>query len=41
VDQLGLLLVQLVDGGHLRVEVVNDRVSTSAAFSGQAKNYIR
>lgn len=41
VDQLGLLLVQLVDGGHLRVEVVNDRLSASASFSGQVKTYIR
>jgi hypothetical protein len=41
VDQLGLLVVQLVDGGHLRVEVVNDRLAASAAFSGQAKTYIR
>jgi hypothetical protein len=41
VDQLGLLLVQLIDGGHLRVEVVNDRQSATASFSGQARNYIR
>ncbi len=39
--QLGLLLVQLVDGGHLRLEVVNDRISTTASFTGQARNYIR
>jgi len=41
IDQIGLLLVQLVDAGHLRVEVVNDHASATAAFSGQARTYIR
>lgn len=41
VDQLGLLLVQLVDGGHLRVEAVNDRVATTATFSSLARTYVR
>lgn len=40
-DQAGLLLAQLVDGGHLRLEVINDRVATTASFTGQARNYIR
>ena len=41
VDQLGLVLAQLTDAGHLRLEVVNERVATSAAFSAQARTYIR
>lgn len=41
VDQLGLLLAQLVDGGHLRLEVVNERIATTASFSGAARTYIR
>jgi hypothetical protein len=41
IDQLGLLLAQLVDAGHLRLEVVNERVATAASFTGQARTYIR
>jgi hypothetical protein len=41
VDQIGLLLVQLIDGGHLRVEVINDRVSPTGTFGDQARTYIR
>ena len=40
-DPLGLLLVQLIDGGHLRVEVVNDRTLTTALFSSLARTFIR
>jgi hypothetical protein len=31
----------LVDGGHLHVEVVNERLAASASFTGQARNYLR
>ena len=41
VTQLGLLLVQLTDASHLKVEVVPDSVSTSASFGSNAKVYIR
>lgn len=39
--QLGLLLVQLTDASHLKVEVVATQSSTSASFSGSAKVYVR
>jgi len=34
-------LAQLVDAGHLRLEVVNERIATAASFTGQARTYIR
>ena len=39
--QLGLLLVQLTDATHLRIEAVADRTATTATFSAAAKTYIR
>lgn len=40
-QQLGLLVVQLLDAQRLRVEVVADQLSSSAAFSAQASVYVR
>ena len=40
-QQLGLLLVQLLDAQHLRVEVVNTQLSSTGTFSGQAVTYVR
>jgi hypothetical protein len=39
--QTGLLLVQLIDTQHLRVEVINDQQSTTATFSSAAVTYVR
>ncbi len=39
--QLGLLLVQLIDAQHLRIEVVSDPQSTAATFSSAAVTYVR
>ena len=40
-QQSGLLIVQLTDATHLKVEVVVDQISATAAFSGSAKVYVR
>ncbi|MEI6245900.1 MAG: hypothetical protein WCQ64_12750, partial [Acidobacteriota bacterium] len=40
-QQSGLLIVQLTDTTHLKVEVVVDQLSTSASFSSNAKVYVR
>jgi hypothetical protein len=37
----GLMVVQLVDGQHLRVEVIADALATAASFSTQARIYVR
>lgn len=40
-QQSGLLIVQLTDATHLRVEVIVDQLSTTASFSSNAKAYVR
>ncbi len=39
--QLGLILVQLTDASHLKVEVVATQSATSASFSSSARVYVR
>lgn len=40
-DQVGLLLVQMHEAGRLRIEAVHDSSSRTAAFSGNARIYVR
>lgn len=39
--QLGLLLVQMLDAGRIRVEAIPDTVSRTGAFSANAQIYLR
>jgi len=41
VDQLGLLVVQMLDAQRMKVEAVPDRISRTAAFSANAQIYVR
>ncbi len=40
-DQLGLLVVQMLDAGRIRVEALPERVGTSAVFTANSRIYVR
>ena len=40
-QQAGLLIVQMLDGGRVRVEAISDPATTTATFTGRAEIYVR